>query len=381
MFQNEKKTLALGECSCSLEVLLSMSSYLKFGVECAAPWIFLFYNISLLAEGFTVSGTIEFRAFRNKQTVYLENREFSLIYDAHTGCWKIRTSKAGSIDYAEKSFDGSYIYGLNSQFLQTNGTISRANVGKIEEFAVPEPDGSRINTLWVGYASAGYFKSLTNKMVYPPWLLDDPTARLGGFAVEANWALNKDAVGLPAVVIYKSDGIFHGMNERNGKPITFRERPPFDNGYTQAVFKVTESKNLGTCAVPLAFTFSRFSVASGNYELLTEEVVSAQDVENTSQQVNFPPGFVGKADIYDGRFKVPSFSKPGQYDYFRYSSSNGIWPNFAEVALRYGTVMNFVHRHHTYAKTGTGYAKRLIVVSVMVLSAVLLTYLLRKHEI
>jgi hypothetical protein len=275
-----------------------------------------------------------------------ESRDFSLVVDVDKERWLIRTAKTGSINYTDKSFDNGTIHSLTCQYLEgTNGTTFRANMGTIEEFPVPGPDGSRINTLWLGFGSAAYFKARKDKMIHPLWPLDDPGARLRGFTVEGSWATNKDAAGLPTQVVYMNDGIFRGVSSRSEKPVEFPEKPPFDNGYTQAVFTVTLSTNLGTYSVPLAFTFRRFAVGTGKYELLTEEVASTRSVEKQTSQVTFLPTFIGKADINDGRFRVPSLTKPGESDYFRYSSSNGVWPTFSQVAAKYGLLTNILQRH------------------------------------
>lgn len=335
----------------------------------------------LNGEVINIEGTFNYRVTRNNQIKYVETKDFILAIDVNSDRWIIRTAKPGSINYTEKSYVGDALYTLSCEYLQTNGNSFRANVGKIEEFPVPDPDGSRINTLWLGYGSAAYFKKRTNNLVHPHWPLDDPGARLRGFTVEGRWALNKDALGLPISVVYLSDGIFRGVSDRTGQTVSFPEPPPFNQGFTQAVFMATLSTNVGAYRVPLEYTFKRFAIENGKYELLTEETASARHVELRASRDNFLPLYIGKVDIGDGRFRVPNFNHPNKFDYFTYSSSNGVWPTFAQVAAKYGVLTDILQQHHGKTKREVGNkSKRIMILSVMLFSAVpLIMYLVQKH--
>ncbi len=327
-------------------------------------FLFVLSTYYLKAQEYEVDGSIHFSAFRRSKLEYEEYRDFSLAFNGTN--WIIRTAKKDTLDRSEKAYIGNLLFTLHSGYAESYSIPIVGNAGKIEEFMVPDPDGSRINVIWLAYCSGPYFKLLNNSKLHPIWLLDDPDLRLT-FMMDANWQLQNDLLGLPLSVEYINDGFFHGINSK-GVKVSFKEKSPFSFGYTQAVFKVESSTNLSSYSLPLSCNFLRYSVANGDYELLTKETIHTINIKTNTILRDFHPQYSGRIDIADGRFKIQILGKTGSYSYFRYSAFNNIWPSVDEIARKHSIASSFIDKHNENNTKSAYNVKRIMIIIVLILS-------------
>jgi hypothetical protein len=172
-----------------------------------------------------------------------------------------------------------------------------------ERADVPEDDYSGISFLWLAYCSSCYFASVSDHKYKPVWLLDDHALRGEQFAMEGILTLME--TGLPERLIYLSDGLMRARGP-NGR-IILRSPSPYNNGFTNAVYKVTASTNVGNLSLPSAFSFTRYGLtkAEGNVASLYVRSQINGNVENVFIPISASdmiPPLNGVTFVQDKRF-------------------------------------------------------------------------------
>lgn len=190
---------------------------------------------------------------------------------------------------------------------------------EVDYRSFPRDDGSMINYLWLAYGSGSYFEERTTNRLHPIWSLDDPYLARQGFTVDASWERYPEG-RLPLKVLYYNDGYARTRSGVRKWP------PPFDQGFTNAIYEVTASTNVLGRWMPLSFRFMRYGVEPTVYSSNRLAIITAVEVRVT--EIGWQgtggvlrPAFRGIADVTDRRFEKSNPSLP----MLMYKATNGAW--------------------------------------------------------
>jgi hypothetical protein len=247
-------------------------------------------------------------------------KKFSIAVD---GCKSIiRTANLGSSNYVEAGFDGTDIVTLNSQWKTNSGNPENLTSANVERRPAPRDDSSNINYLWLAYSSACYFDSITNQMVLPIWVLDDPQLIKDQFKLPALWT--RSAGYSPERVDFLGDGYWH-LRGKDG-PLVSKMPEPFDKTFTNATYVALEVTNAFNAIIPTRFTFTRYGVTrspTGSWHVVTLTRTDAEvtQIRKLTSGRQFLPEFKGVLYVSDNRFATaapPVLS-------LNYKVTNGDW--------------------------------------------------------
>lgn len=124
---------------------------------------------------------------------------------------------------------------------------------------VASDDGSVIGHLWLMFASQEYFQHLRTNRLTPPY--DFNASVMGGnphIKLAAEWELMSGPARLPLKVVYYNGGGFYNANA-NGELLFHRYGPPYNDGFTGAVYRATGVLQAGQVRVPGGFVFEEFA--------------------------------------------------------------------------------------------------------------------------
>ena len=283
---------------------------------------------SVPAQTFEVQGTLHYEAYQPDRTELAVTKEFKVQVK---GCdWLIRSSEPGSCSYVEEGFRQGNLYTLTLWCSNTTGLSSNAYVGLIEADELPDDNGSLIQYLWLAYASTGYLDHEKGVALRPICCLDDRALRAEKFKMRSILTRADAEPRLPTWLAYLSDG-FYRTEGASGR-LVFKAPPPFDQGYTNAVYSVGALTNCGTLQLPLEFSFTRYAVSHDATKpglwVRTRIVGKATTVvERLSSRVLLPQ-FSGAFRVKDNRFN--SANPPmGQ---LHYEIRDGEWDNETNAA-------------------------------------------------
>ena len=251
--------------------------------------------------------------------------------------YNLRTTLPGSTNYVEWGCDGRDLYRLVVAPAQNAGVAPKRPpaaplypVFIAAAEGVPPDDGSLNQYVWLAYASQNYFRSLVTNRIEPVWNLDDPALRANHFTCAAQ--IQTDAAGLPLEVIYLSDGVYRGLDGTKNLPITRNLPPPYDKGFTNAVFQRISSRLVDGTQVPDVFRFTLYATPiAAPVPLLLRLVVEGRLTSSTVVSTADPdlrPQFQGRASVWDSRVtgvvSVPNVTNI-PYSYAGYRVTNGFW--------------------------------------------------------
>jgi hypothetical protein len=137
------------------------------------------------------------------------------------------------------------------------------SVARIETNAIPHAGGAGFVYLWLAYASDSFLT--TNQAMPPVWLTADPHLRSGEFTVPVKCSRNRES-GYLETLYFLNDGLYRGWDTQARRPVQWRFPPPYDRGYTNAVFFWNQYTNLGSSAAVTAFSFVQYSSPSDGAE-------------------------------------------------------------------------------------------------------------------
>jgi hypothetical protein len=173
------------------------------------------------------------------------------------------------IDYRESAYDGQNLYLIDS----LAGSIAAAKAaGKRvgantatgwiykDQHVVLDIIGSQMGPIWLMFASGEYFKSLTNNLVEPAVVLGLYVPSISvtrQIRPRASWRLQENPPYFPVEVSYFDDGMVYLPPPQ--KPI--KRLPPYENGFTNAIFKVNNFTNVGGASNPECWRNGNFSSA------------------------------------------------------------------------------------------------------------------------
>ena len=296
--------------------------------------------------------------------------------------WLIRARAKGDSVESEIGFDGThqYNYGVYLKALPGEDSWSGGVRPEGVPFFGPIPS---IPIIWLALADSCYLEKGARSMV-PPYSEDMPRMQLVIHAVR-----RQSAPRLLEEMVFVDDGY-----DRTGIELRKR-RPPYDKGFTRAVFSAGTFTNIGGCELPLAFSLrvfrpSRAGGSADDLDLMFQYEGHIKDVGSTCSIGAFAPQVPTAAGgvIRDFRFALPEALDPQP---FTYGASNWLsvdevrqLPGFAEYLRMQPLLKNNVAVALTPAvMTGSVARRRGVLVALCalaVISAVSIYMLLKRSS-
>jgi hypothetical protein len=216
------------------------------------------------------------------------------------GCrWFIETRLDGDDRYLHSSYDGSFQYrysGKDRAGQPSQGVLISDPV----PYQAPDP---YVPVLWLAFCQACYITQNT------PRLMPAYSISLVRGELDCEVDLLDQGLRLPSRIVYWNDGYFYRL-KRAKLP------PPFDNGFKDAEYVVTEKTNMPTIGVvPLGFTLKVFQPKPG---------------AKTATDIGVMQEFSARVETVSGRARssfVPELpaEKPITFRDFRFVSSNRVY--------------------------------------------------------
>ena len=215
------------------------------------------------AQSYEGTGELSYSWF-GPTNVHKESSQFEFRVDDRR--WWIRTVPTSHAvpDYREASFDGTTVYVVESvESVVKKRKAAGEKVGYNIATAFLQKGGEilhnvsldEIPAIWLTFCSGSFFKRQTNAMVEPAITLGqvrDQYHRLP-LKEKAVWSLNADFPHIAKEVRYIADGSIH-LADRD--PV--RRPEPFQDGFTNVVFKADRFKTIDSLALPETATIETF---------------------------------------------------------------------------------------------------------------------------
>jgi hypothetical protein len=237
----------------------------------------------LLGEGYSVDGQLEV-VVNNLNEAGTTNRHAFRV-EVINGRYKIKVSSWGdNTNYNEYSYEDGTMFILHhltrSKRLDSGPNNSRSLMepkslypAKVVDRQCPPNDGSRAQFIWFAYASSEFFKNVTNDMTLPIWDPEDPKTGRQPFEMQTKFELSRAAPGLPASVTFINDGFYKSYNPATKSVDVIPLNPPYDKGFTKAVYRVTAMTNTPHSEVPSSFVFTVYLTPIGRVDIFERIVV------------------------------------------------------------------------------------------------------------
>lgn len=251
--------------------------------------------------------------------------------------WVIRTTRAEDGVYTEvggngvdtftfNTFPEKLFFGAPPDLLVTNrltGTVTRSprvstnlltipqssrwNRGLAEVQAGPVPANveALVTPVWIAYASGLYYRSRAGQGVRPVWVPTDPEIAYGTDEFPAKLHLTESFPYLPTSVAYFSDG--QGRLRFGNRHLVFRLDPPYQNGFTNAIFETNLRTNLAGFDLPVRSSLTMYcqqaeAPASSNDLIRCHTwIVQATQCRTSEPLVTFLPATPPQSLVIDRR--------------------------------------------------------------------------------
>jgi hypothetical protein len=196
-------------------------------------------------------------------------------------------------------------------------------IGLIENDAVPENiAGNHISELWLALASSSYLNNSKNGMIEPVYYFIDPSMRNEGWMEKASWNRFHDPPHLPQL-IYLNKNIV-GMN--GSRRVLIQPPPPFEKGFTRAIYNVEEATNIDGLTLPIKFSFKELFlnriVTPVELETNFNIIGNVTAVRTVCERTNFIPELTEATYVDDRRF----IHAPKPIEALAYMVTNNVWP-------------------------------------------------------
>ncbi|HWQ91159.1 MAG TPA: hypothetical protein VN673_05775 [Clostridia bacterium] len=225
----------------------------------------------------------------------------------------------------------------NSKWIDPTGKLSPPGEPPfpaiIDSRSIPPTDGSRAQFVWFAYASAPFFKGLTNTTILPIWDPEDPKTRRQSCEIQMEYSLSPAPPKLPVSVKFLNNGVYNSYNPATHGVDVIPLNPPYDKGFTKASYEVISTTNTAKISLPQAFVFTVYSTPLGSDNVPFERIIIrgwTTAVSDTAPTHAGLPLFKGKASVLDYRIGrqdgTNSLTVPP-----RYSIHDGKWLTAGDV--------------------------------------------------
>ena len=304
----------------------------KWPLNLSFAWLFAFAFLCTsarhsTAQNFEVDGRIRYKVFgagaasAGQISSMIFTNRFSVAVD---GCrYRILVVDQDNGNRCEAAFDGSELY----EFFSMKSEVNDSYTCLIDTNSIPPDDGRTLNYLWLAYASSCYFSVVKTNRLTPIWMLDDPNLLDQDFNVKAFWQTQTGLPHVPVAVFYLSDGIVRALSS-DKRHIEFRYPPPFDQGFTNAVYTALATEAVGNLVLPARFVFTRYYVQDPQHvSVLNVTEGEALSLREGTVKPPFRPTCTGQAFVIDKRFRGLDKLVPA----ITYHVTNGNWPTTEEL--------------------------------------------------
>jgi len=325
--------------------------------------------------GFEVSGTITFSQPEHRETPHSQVR-FSIKVQDELWFLRLEPKTAEPFDLIEAAYDGVQVYCVT--MLETAakkeihkhpellGKLPLANAWIYNGHILHIPHVHWAGPIWLAYGSGTYLKSRTNNMIEPVTTLSvggveyDPLAR---FLQKAEWELATVAPFLPTKVIYYADGVIRVRGVEAG-----RFPPPFDNGFTNAIYEVIAFTNISGLAFPRVAVLTVFSpkitgVPQRNLRVINQYTIELSQAGLSTYGATFVPQLPDKCVVTDGRLQ----DEVGTLTYF----SEGFWPTVNQLKKTAVYMQARLDRGPQFGTLADTRPRRIVVIAAMILMVII----------
>jgi hypothetical protein len=211
------------------------------------------------AQEYEVEGVVSFDHFVAKR----REPEVSFHVAVRGPKWFIRTTRPDKLlaDYEEAAYDGTnlyYVCSIKTAVGQRAATGKKTGVNNaiawIYKGPVLHSDVSHIIApVWFAYASSRYLAALTNSELEPVIMAPLSTGVYDlavPFKQHAEITLSASLPNLPMRVVFFEDGFLRDEMLRAPR----KRKPPYDKGFTNAVYSAVNFTNVGGYSLPTTAT-------------------------------------------------------------------------------------------------------------------------------
>ncbi|HOX56741.1 MAG TPA: hypothetical protein P5205_10505 [Candidatus Paceibacterota bacterium] len=192
---------------------------------------------------------------------------FSVVVSNSCYLLRLEPAKESAVLYHEAGFDGKTLCYLSRMNLSSPqnapGVRASRNVATAwiyhHQQVVHSLFAHEMGPVWLMFASGHYLRSVTNGLIEPPLTLglfenDDYFPR--PFTIPAQWTLQPAFPFLPVAVTCRDDG-----ETKTAPPFQNAKRaPPFDAGFTNIIYRVTDTQEFEGVWVPSAAVLETYRV-------------------------------------------------------------------------------------------------------------------------
>jgi RNA polymerase sigma factor (sigma-70 family) len=236
--------------------------------------------------------------------------------------------------YLEIGFDGKTMY--RSGMLDENA-IPKTDLsalpglwgGSISFDSVPSGGPERLSYIpltWLALASSHDLDEAKDHL-FPPYSTDIVRARLPVSVIRMNGLPR-----LPQTIIFFDDG----FDRSEGVPK--KRNPPYDEGFTNAIYTVNTFTNIGGYSLPLTFNLKVFypAYSGSGIKLGGEYNGTISNISAECSLTNFIPEVMGGGRITDTRFVSADAIRQEQ---FQYETNHWLSTNEVEMLLGFSNYM------------------------------------------
>ena len=317
-------------------------AWCNWGVAIAIAVVFSCSSLFAGDRAYEVSGEISHRLSVRGKVIVEMFRDFTVRVD---DCrWKIITTDIGTNKFHraiaawETGCDGRDTYAMtrfdkemrptrvlgpgNSVETSIITNIALPDIAEVNPGMIPSRGPSFHAFVWFSLASACYLDEAPKGRLGQIWEYEDPERQYKEATMEAQVERLDSTLGLPSQVAFFSDGKYYAV--KDGRSVVVDGKPPYNKGWTNAIYKVSQATNFQGLRIPLSFTLLRYVPKNGGRtaeELVVfEETIGRVTRVSRSQDSSpfLPANELGRP-VLDNRFRgntevpVVAKSKTGEW--------------------------------------------------------------------
>ena len=301
----------------------------KFAMRVVQLTFVISLTTTTAAVEFEASGEIQYTQYKYQRPGEIfEEMAFSFLVIRSGSSWSIETrpQKPQHVSVSLAAWDGQRLYYFSSieEWVRSQAQTGRAVSPNTVEGAVLPTEipnvlaAHQLSPIWLMYCSANYLNGRTNGGLIEPSAtrstVSGANLQIGlEFYQQAFWNLNSEN-GLPSSVAYYDDG---QMRDETGK-LKHTWPPPFDKGFTNALFTVSERIGTDAGSLPMEATLDVFvpNLITKKLDLMHRYIMRAKNARLTSDAVlAFPPKLPGHTIMADRRFTRQTVNRVVSLEY------------------------------------------------------------------